>query len=371
MRSGLKAAAFLMASGLFIALIVFLATTWVGGPSTARANFPHGAPATAGTADWVGAIAEAITALTIFVVIAQLALQRNTAKIERTRGFQERYQSDEFDSAARRMLGCMRVRDAGDCVAVIEACSNRRSAFEQVLPWPHARAKASLKDIDRTINFFEEMGTAFNQGQLSNKTVARSFADPIVDVFVQMWWWICWERGGCLAREEENGVPAETYVQYEDMVLWLMEHDNAMSNDPRLRPNDKVRALCLPAGAGENAHDPNDRLAWAASRRLSTALSTFLVNADERVAQGGTVPNQLSRITTQLETIPARQPGSDGHKPRGWDVFLVSPQLDQRCDQDWRLRRAEAKWIATSLERFENYPSLELAVAEVEEMATA
>jgi hypothetical protein len=353
-----------MLFGSLIVIPMAAASPALGAPT-------HVAAAAAGTADWIGAIAEAITALTIGVVIVQLRDGRKTARIERTRGFQERYQSDAFDFASRRMIGCMNVDDTDGCIAVIEACSNRADAIEQVLPWPDQPSKASVRDVTRTLNFFEEMGAAFMQKQLDEKTLIASFSVPIGQVFFKSWWWICWERRGRLAREIEDGFTEEGYVEHQDMVLALRKKNDSLVVDPLLQTNDSIRALCLPAGSGENAHDPDDDLAWAASRRLSAALSTLLVAADIPSAQRGTIPNQLSQVSAALGKVPPLSEGSAGSPPRGWDVFLVPKEIDQPCDEDWGEQRREANQIARSLGRFANYPSLETAVQRLEEMASA
>jgi hypothetical protein len=336
----------------------------------------HAEPSTAGTADWIGGIAEAITALTILVVIVQLRDSRKTARIERTRGFQERYQSDLFDAGSRRAVGCLTVDDPEDCVAVIEACSNRPDAASMVLPWPDSPCKASVADVTRTLNFFEEMGAAYSQKQLDDKALIASFSVPILQVMVKGWWWICWEREGRLAREVESGYIEEGYVEHQDMALALRKEHPSFVADPWLQTNDKIRALCLPKGAGENAHDPDDALAWAASRRLSSALSTLIVKVDEQGTRSDILPERLARVSAELGEVPSlkqrsKKEGAKLRKPRGWEVFLIPRGIDQPNDEDWGRRRREAHQLAKVLNRFEDYPSLEAAIERVEELATS
>jgi hypothetical protein len=369
-RAG-RSIALLVASIFIASSIVVPGPALAARPPASSPDSPTAAvPSGAGTIDWIGGIAEAITALTIVFVIVQLKDARRTARIERTRGFQERYQSDTFDAASRRMLGCVTVVDTDDCIAVIKACSNRRDALERALPWPDAKRRASVSDVTRTLNFFEEMGAAYSQKQLDDRALIASFSVSIIQVMVKGWWWICWERAGLLARETEGGFSEEGYVEHQDMALALRKEHPSLAADPALRTNDTIRALCLPEGAGEPLHDPDEALAWEASRRLSRALSTFIATADEQIAEHGPVPRRLAAISGALGKLPAKKKGSKGRRPRGWGLFLIPKGIDQVCDEDWKLRRVEAKWLAEALERFKNYPSLEDAVALVEKMST-
>lgn len=369
--------AILVASVLVIALIVVPVTASAAEPPAPGASsLPHAAPSSAGTTDWISAIAEGITALTIIFVIAQLFDARKTVRIERTRGFQERYQSDAFDATSRRMIGCMGVESADDCVAVIEACSNRRDAIELSLPWPDGPRRASVSDVTRTLNFFEEMGAAYSQKQLDDKALIASFSVPIIQVMVKGWWWICWEREGRLAREVVNGVVEEGYVEHQDMALALRKENPSFAADPWLQTNEKIRALCLPTGSGEPVDDPDDELAWRTSRRLSLALSTVIERADVQTAPYGAVSAHLARVSAELEQLPVKvakggQKKKKARKPRGWEMFLIPKSIDQPCDENWGRQRREANQIAAALNRFESYASLDLAVARVEEMATA
>jgi len=317
----------------------------------------------AGTAEWIGAVAEAITALSIGAIIWQISEQRKGARRERARGFQERYQSDTFDTSARRMIGCMEVVDAEDCIDVIKACSNRPDAAARVLPWPDAPLKASVQDVDKTLNLFEEMGAAHKLGQMDKKTLLQSFSFPTIQVFVKGWWWICWERDGRLARQKENGVTEETYVEYQDMVLALRKENPSLARHRELQPNEKVRALCLPK---DSKGKVDDDAAWSASRRLSLSLSDFV-----RGAEGRGVVDQLSHLASDLDSLSRLPDPSGATRPRGWQVILVPGYIDRLPDAEWERQWRAAAKLGKILDSFPSYPSLEKAVAHVEEAAAA
>ena len=332
-------------------------------PSKQRRQVMRAERMVAGTAEWIGAVAEAITALSIGAVIWQISEQRRAARRERARGFQERYQSDTFDTSARRMIGCMEVMDAEDCIDVIRECSNRPDAAARVLPWPDAPSKASVQDVDKTLNLFEEMGAAYKLGQMDRKTLLQSFSFPTIQVFVKAWWWICWERDGRLARQAENGVTEETYVEYQDMVLALRKENPSLARHGELQPNERVRALCLPKGSKGRVDDDE---AWAASRRLSLSLSDFV-----REAEGHGVVDRLSRLASALDSLPRSPDSSCVTRPGGWRVILVPGSIDRRPSGEWERQWRAAAKLGEALDRFPDYPSLEKAIAHVENGAVA
>jgi hypothetical protein len=350
---------FLLAAALCVSAIVV--------PRPARAavgshRVAHAAPVGAISPEWVGALAEVVTAFGLGAVFWQIVEQRKAARREQTRGFQERYQSEAFDLPARRMIGCMEVDDAGGCVDVIEACSRCLEAAAKVLPWPDAPAKASVMDIDRTLNLFEEMGAAYELGQMDKQALLRSFSFPTIQVFVKSWWWICWEREGRLARQEERGVTEETYVEYQRMVLALKRENSSLAKDTELRPNEKVRALCLPKGSRGKV---DDDAAWPTSRRLSLALSDFI-----RAAEGHGLTGHLAKLASDLEALQAL-PAPGAPRPRGWEVVLVPGQIDRPPDLEWERQRQAAAKLVEVLEGFPDYPGLEAAISHVEAGTTA
>jgi hypothetical protein len=317
----------------------------------------------AGTADWISAVAEAITALSLGAVIWQISEQRRAARRERTRGYQERYQSEAFDASARRMVGCMEVEDAGGCVDVIKECSNRPDAAAPVLPWPDAPCKASVRDVDKTLNLFEEMGAAYKLGQMDEQTLLRSFSFPTIQVFVKGWWWICWEREGRLARQTGDGVTEETYVEFQAMVLALRKANRSLARHPELQPNREIRALCLPQGSKGKV---DDDAAWSASRRLSLALSAFV-----KAAGTAGLVDRLSSLASELESLPKSSAQASASRPRRWHVILIPTEIDRLPDGEWEWQWKAAAKVAETLNRFVDYDSLDRAVTHVRQAAAA
>ena len=295
------------------------------------------------------------------MLFASIAMEsRKTSKGERTSAFQEHYQSDEFSSSASRTVGCTDVRDAGDCIDLIEAWSNRDDAGHEVLPRYDSDVKASVHDIHKTLTMFEDMGTAYNLNQLDRKTLLRSFCIPTVQVFTKAWWLICWHRKGRLAREREGKFVESVYVEFQDMCTSLRQKKPSLVANPELRPAATVRALCLPHGHGEKLEDD---LAWATSRRLSLALSSYVRRAED----GGEIAAELSKLAQGVEglALPSGAPPKRGAVP-AWEVILVPGSIDQPCDENWRRQRAAAAQLAQALDRFADRRALEVAAGHVE-----
>jgi hypothetical protein len=329
-------------------------------PAAASSRTSYAAQSSASTTDWIGAIAEGITALSVLLLLWQIRDSRNASKGERTSAIQERYQSDEFFASASRTVGCTSVRHAGDCVEFIKAWSNRPDARHPVLPRYDSAIKASVHDVDKTLSLFEDMGTAYNLKQLDRKTLLRSFSIPTIQIFTTAWWLICWQRSGRLGGEEENGMTETIYVEFEDMCRALKKKEVSLKRNPELRPVPEVRALCLPHGHGEILEDDE---AWSSSRRLSLALSAYIRRAEQR----GELGTELAGLGRSIENLPSER-RSQAPVP-AWEILLV-PDIDQPCDTGWRQQRAAVAQLGQALARFPDYRSLQIAIKHVEQQAT-
>jgi hypothetical protein len=307
--------------------------------------------------DWVVAGAQAITALSVILLYLQIREVRKNAKAERTRQFHERYQSDEFSLSASRLVGCLQVKDPGECIDLIEAWSNRKNAQEMVLPQPKGEDKASVYDIETILGLFEDMGTAYNLGQLDKDFIERSFATPTVQIFTAAWWLICWQREGRLGGEEEDGRVEDVYIEFEAMCRSLRARNASLRNHKELRTPAAIRLLCLPKGSGEKLEGDT---AWEPSRRLSLALSELVESAEEKdgVAKG------IAELAKSIATVDGSAPDSQV----GWEVILV-PGIDQPCNENWMNQRAATKELAGSLSRIASSEALDVAIEQIEERA--
>jgi hypothetical protein len=305
--------------------------------------------------DWIVAGAQAITALSVIFLFWQVWQARKNSQAERTRHFQERYQSDEFSISVIQLLSCLDVENAGQCIDLIKAWSNRGNARKKVLPQPKRRTKSSVYDIEKILGLFEDMGTAYNLKQLEKKFIERSFAMPTVQIFTTAWWLICWQRKGRLGREKENGRVEEVYVEFEGMCRSLRKGKASLRRDPELQPPPAIRTLCLPKGHGEKLEDDS---AWEDSRRLSLALSALVGSAEGKVAK------RLAELARSIATVDGPAPDPQGK----WEVILV-PSIDQRGGKDWANQRAATKELANSLNRLATSEALDLAIGHIEERA--
>jgi hypothetical protein len=360
--------AILVASSTAFAVILLLDA---GSASAAKGVIPGVTDTPFDAPAWIAAIAESITALSVILVFVQIRDSRKTAKGERTSAFQERYQSDDFSAAVSRTLGCTDLRDAGQCVDMIEAWSNRRDAAHRVLPRADRGSKAAVQDVAKTLGLFEDMATAYNLNQLDRTTLAHSFAIPTLQIFVTTWWVICWLRHGRLAREREGDFTETVYIEFEDMCKSLRKKDSSLVANPALQPAKDVRALCLPPGHGERLAD---KAAWSASRRLSLALSRLVEKGKQRdddadpisklaaVLESRQEPRRRSPPLTRL-TDRLRWWGCEFHD--GWEVILVPDDIDQLCDESWEKQRAGSTKLADAIDRCGDYRSLEILIGEI------
>jgi hypothetical protein len=330
--------------------------------------------------DWIEAIATAITAGSVGFLLVQIRMTSKHEQAERTRQFQERYLSDGFSSSASRTIATMTVDNAADCVAVIEAWSNRGDAGRKVLPRLHGDDLACVHDIDKVLGLFEDMGTAYNLGQLDPEIVLGSFAKATVQVLTTSWWFIAWLRDGRLAGEEEDGKRETTYEQFQKMCRDLRRREPSLVKDRKLQPAELPRILCLP-----KTHDEplEDERAWHASRRLSGALSSLLIAAERSGDPVVTLSELAERVDELAPRVPDPGPGvswilrrvagwdEDDQRPGGWDVILVPRGIDQPCNAGWRRQRVAASELGRALSRLPSWTRLDAAIGEVERRVAA
>lgn len=346
-----------LATAFWLAGILAPGAAWaVSGPSTiSLADSPS-------ITDWLSVGALWVTAGSVIVAIWQIMISRNTAKRERTRTFQERYQSDAFSESASRTLGCMRARNAGDCVRFVKAWSNRPNAMERVLPRPEGYTKASVQDIELTLTLFEEMGTAYKLKQLDEETIRLSLAPVIIQIFTATWWLICWFREGHLSHEGDH-LTGDIYGEFEELCAAVRKDLPTLMDDLHLRPAPEIRALCLPHGSDRGK--VRGAALWSASDRLSLALSAFISNADGSRRLG----NELAVLAADVEAL---QPApADDPPPPKWDVILVPATIDQRNDDEWRTQRHASIRLSRALDRCAERSDLEAAIARLEMAAQA
>jgi hypothetical protein len=311
--------------------------------------------------DWLSVAAEFLTAAGVAVAFIQLVISRNGEKRERTRAFQERFQSDGFSESASRTVGCMKVDDAGDCVRFAKAWSNRPNAMERVLPQPEGYTRASVHDIERTLTLFEEMGTAYKLKQLDEKTIQLGFAPVILQVFTITWWLICWQRGGHLSNE--GNLAGKIWVEFEDMCAAIKKAFPALVKDLDLEPARAIRALCLPHGSeGEKIRSG---ATWSASRSLSLSLSHFA----RKVEPGRSLGSRLEALAAEVATLHAAPIPTDGPAPEKWDVILIPATIDQLPDGQWKTQRSASIRLAQALDRCAAEDKLDAAVAHLKTAA--
>lgn len=278
--------------------------------------------------DDLGGIAELVTALVTTVTVGVIAYEvfaaRRDASTERTRGFQERYHGREFRSTASLAMSFFQARDARDCIDKIEAWHARPHAEAPCLPRTPPRGedapRAALNDVQQVAGFFEDLGTAYNRGDLTRGVIHDSFAVAPVDVFVTAWWYVCWIRGGRLLDE---GV--KLWEQWERMVKGIRAAGVVARSDPEM----PAGLLCLPFD-----QESAPRGEWRRSRQLSEALDRH--SADLRPV--------LDCLRESHPAIGSELPA--GEYERRWRILLIPASIDTPPDGRWALSQAHASTLS-------------------------
>lgn len=261
----------------------------------------------------------------------EAAESRREARGARTRAFQERYSSREFRTEASLTVGFLNASDAADCIRKIEAWESRSDAEDPCLPrTPHSKKarKASVNDVQQTMGFFEDFGTAYMNGDLEEDIVAKSFSVPPVQVFTWGWWFLCWRRGGRLLGE--TGM----YAQFEGMVKSLRDDDPELKQDPDLYPKESVRVLCLPKAVDQESRVPP--AFWGRSRSLSVALT-----------------RHSASLEAVLHGLEANRPGWTSTARERWRILLIPPDINVEPDDHWERKRKHAKRLAVYLDHLD------------------
>ena len=308
------------------------------------------------TLETAGLIAQIVAALVaifgIPILVAQLWSNRKQARSDRTRTFQERYFEPEFHALASRVFSFLDVGDASECVRKIKAYHKRSHADDRCLPRHEGRdaPRASVNDVDGLLNFFEEVGTAYNCKDLTKTVMHRSFAFPPMQILMKGWWYICWLREGKLAREDGD----ETFVEFEDMVKAIRKAKPNLAVD---EPNPAVRILSLPSDP--KSASQND---WDTSARLAAFLSEGVVARDKQ-------PRPVASLLDALRSEDPR-PADRANATPGWQLIFVPPDIDQglrrppaflrwrgpaRVTEEWRLQSEDlrdlAQWLSDRPDR--------------------
>jgi hypothetical protein len=344
---------------LALSVPFLLAGMLLAGPAQAATTTPWPPVADSpNVVDWLSVGALWVTSAGVLVAIWQIFISRTTAKIERTRSFQERYQADGFRQSVSLMVRTTEAQTTDACVEFIKAWSNCPDATSAVLPSPKGGAMASVQDIERTLNLFEEMGTARKLKQLHEKTIEKSLAPNIIQIFTTSWWMICWLREGHLA-DEDNQL-GEVYVEFEAMCRGIRYDLPEMMTDMHFEPAPNIRALCLPHGC---ERDPiRDDAVWSSSKRMSRSLSAFVKKNDRSRSCG----SRLATLAAGVEAVHSPPIPTNGPATEKWDVILVPATIDQPYDDEWKTQHSAALRIAQALDRCDEQGVLDIAVDHLE-----
>lgn len=246
-----------------------------------------------GSAQIVGVVIAAVAAVFIYF---QIRDGRKSARVERSLAYLQRYAERELRQRVAAVTAYLSVSNTRQCVVHIQAwqvASHAEAAtLPRAKPAPSA-PRASKNDVREVLDFFEELGAAFNRGLLDNDVVLRTIGSIPAPFLERAWWFIVWRRRG-------RSVPdTQLYAELENMVRALQMAEPASK---RFKPNDEIRLLAEldPDATAED---------WEQCGRLAECLSDALGREKPRLldcipATDAPVP-RLSKSSINLIAVPA------------------------------------------------------------------
>jgi hypothetical protein len=232
----------------------------------------------------------------------QNEIARGDAKRQRTVAFQEHYTHVDFLAVLARVLAFLDTTDARDAVQKIhawEVAAHGELACLPRTPRDPSAPMASRIEVNYVFGFYENIGAAYQLGQLDVDAFELTFGPDPANVFVLAWWWVCWRRGGRLRPVGRQTV----FAGLEDLVRWSHQKDPSFD----LTPNPEIRLLALPDSTYADAPT------WDVCGRLSQAVGAFplqtLAIAPARPPSGG-----AGGVVDRIVAVP----GDLGLDPSGW-----------------------------------------------------
>jgi hypothetical protein len=334
-----------------------------------------------------------VTVVGVPLLLYQIRSARQEGRSQRTRAIQERYFSREWQTTAGLTLAFLTVDNSGDCVDKIQAWHARSHAEQACLPrTPKRDPKAprpSVRDVQLIMEFFEDLGTAYNRREIVRGVVHDSFCTPPIQIFTTGWWYICWRRKGRLLGEGaedrwtslkrvarsikpqsgerlgswlKRAVYPNTWLrggrwernrgeglwaQFEQTTRSLREHNHQLKDT--FVWESPFWILCLPSD--EQSATTDD---WDTSRRLSGAMNSAAKNMTDLALR---IDETSLTMTEQL---------SDGTSR--WRVLLVPQSVDTAPDELWKAQRNDAERIACWLACATRDHTIDEVIAELVEL---
>jgi hypothetical protein len=164
------------------------------------------------------------------------------AKIERSLAFQQRFTGREFRTGGSLFTAYLDVDDARDAVEKIRAWQTAPHAEDPSLPRSPRDPGApcpSKNEILQVLDFFEDLGTAFNAEQIAQEELVKSFGSTPVEIYTIGWWFLCWRRRGAPVAE------TELYEEFAQLVTTIRAKKPDLLEE---KPKSSVRLLAIPSG---------------------------------------------------------------------------------------------------------------------------
>jgi hypothetical protein len=192
----------------------------------------------------------------------QIKETSDDAKIERSLAFQQRFTGREFRTGGSLFVAYLDVDDARDAVEKIRAWQIAPHAEDPSLPRSPRDPGApspSKNEILQVLDFFEELGTAFNADQIAQDELVKSFGSTPVQIYTGAWWFLCWRRRGVPIDE------TKLYDEFAELVCRIRKETPHLLDE---KPTSSVRLLAFPSG--------NNGWEWRACAEFSELLSRRL-----------------------------------------------------------------------------------------------
>jgi hypothetical protein len=169
--------------------------------------------------DWLVAGAQVLgigaAAIAAFMAYRQLRENAEQARTQRSLAFLQRYsEGKEFRTLTGPVSNYLKATGPAECVTRIQAWQTVKDGQTDGLP--AGSGTISRNGVRLLLDFFEELGAAYNQRLLQTDVLSRTIGPLPASLLAEGWWFFLWRR-------HDSGSD-RTYRELEVMARDLRRH---------------------------------------------------------------------------------------------------------------------------------------------------